>query len=121
MPEGQIEGACCFPLRHLGTPAATPPPKISTAPGVYRRHRPESAKPPLGGESLALGHHGALRALCQALALTAENDFGTLYRPGFALARYLAAAGELTDVPGRSPPRGSTLLEEPGAKATGAR
>ena len=24
---------------------------------------------------------------------------------GFALARYLAAAGELTEVPGRSPPR----------------
>jgi len=22
--------------------------------------------------------------LCQALALTSENDFGTLYRPGFA-------------------------------------
>jgi len=29
---------------------------------------------------------GALLALCQALALTSENDFGTLYRPGFALA-----------------------------------
>ena len=65
-------------------------------------------------------------ALCQALALTSENDFGTLYRPGCALltcpscqgrmrllavvknpagiARYLAAAGELTAVPGRSPP-----------------
>ena len=66
-------------------------------------------------------------ALCQALALTSENDFGTLYRPGFAplvcpscqgrmkllavvknpisVARYLAAAGELTDAPERSPPR----------------
>jgi len=48
---------------------------------------------------------GRSTALCQALVLTSENDFGTLYRPGFALARYLAAVGELTEVPGRSPPR----------------
>ena len=27
---------------------------------------------------------GRYTALCQALALTSENDFGTLYRPGFA-------------------------------------
>jgi hypothetical protein len=70
---------------------------------------------------------GRYTALCQALALISEDDFRTLYRPGFALltcpscqgrmrllavvknpastARYLAAAGELTEVPGRSPPR----------------
>ncbi len=29
---------------------------------------------------------GRYTALCQALVLTSENDFGTLYRAGFALA-----------------------------------
>jgi hypothetical protein len=29
---------------------------------------------------------GRYTALCQALVLTSENDFGTMYRPGFALA-----------------------------------
>ena len=37
------------------------------------------------------------------------------------IARYLAAAGELTEVPGRSPPPRSALLEEPGPQATDTR
>ncbi len=70
---------------------------------------------------------GRYTALCQALVLTSENDFGTMYRPGSALltcpscqgrmkllavvknpvsmARYLAAVGDPTDVPDRSPSR----------------
>jgi hypothetical protein len=30
---------------------------------------------------------GRYTALCQALVLTSENDFGTMYRPGFASPR----------------------------------
>ena len=37
-----------------------------------------------------------------------------------SIARYLAAVGELTEVPGDPAPR-STLLEEPSPEATGAR
>ena len=55
----------------------------------------------LGGRSLAL---------CQALAITSENDFGTLYRPGFAL---LAAASPWHSRISAQPPLGGRRLRPP--------
>ena len=52
------------PAPWRGTPATTSPPKTGAAPGVYRRHRPESAKPALGAPRRCTRWCGITSRLC---------------------------------------------------------
>lgn len=59
--------------------------------------------------------------LCQAVALTSESDFRTLYRPGSALLVCPSCQGRMRLLAVVKNPVSIALLEEPSAPPTGAR